>query len=457
MRDPAPALRPQSVPRASDIINPVDREDLPKSLPANMLRCINESATLLRNGASALQHDASPRDFAPHRVARSRRLTRSTILLTALALAACGKKAPPQMPPAEVGYVELKYETVTLSTELPGRTAATLQSEVRPQVNGVIKVRLFEEGALVRAGQALYQIDPALYAAARDQAAAQLQQARAAVVTADAKAARYKSLRDIEAVSRQDIDDAIAAAGQARAQVAAAQANLNTANTNLSYTRITAPISGRIGRSAVTPGALVTASQATPLATIQQLDPIYVDITQSSAQLVALRRQLAKGDVLPASATVRLKLEDGSDYPFAGRIEFAEVNVDQNAGTVAIRARFPNPQRMLLPGMFVRVTTPQATVPNGILAPQDGISRDPKGSATALVVGADNKAEQRNVTAARAIGDKWLITAGLKPGDKLIVEGTGKARPGAPIKPVPAGSVTPPPPAGAGGPPKPAG
>jgi membrane fusion protein (multidrug efflux system) len=399
---------------------------------------------------------------------RARARSHSTIrvagfpaLLAMLALAACSKQAPPTPPPPEVGYVVLKTEPVTLSTELPGRTSATLQSDVRPQVNGVIKARLFEEGALVRAGQPLYQIDPSLYRAARDQAAAQLQQARAAVVTADAKAGRYRSLRDIEAVSRQDIDDAIANSGTARAQVAAAQANLSTATTNLNFTRIAAPISGRIGRSAVTVGALVTSGQADALATIQQLDPIFVDITQSSAQLVALRRRLAKGDVMPASAQVRLKLEDGGDYPFAGTVEFSEVNVDQSAGTVTIRARFPNPQRMLLPGMFVRVMTPQATVPNGILALQDGISRDPKGGATALVVGADNKVEQRPVTAAQAIGDKWLITAGLKPGDKLIVEGTGKVRPGEQVRPVPAGSkpAAPPPgaPGGAGAPAKPAG
>jgi membrane fusion protein (multidrug efflux system) len=409
---------------------------------------------LHQGGVNRLSNDlpaASDRRFE----SRLMRMVFLTVV-TALALAGCGKQAPPPPPAPEVGYVVLKYEPVTLSTELPGRTAATLQSDVRPQVNGVIKARLFEEGALVRAGQPLYQIDPALYLAARDQAAAQLQQARAAVVTADAKAARYKSLRDIEAVSRQDIDDAIAAAGTARAQVAAAQANLNSASTNLSYTRITAPISGRIGRSAFTAGALVTASQADPLATIQQLDPIYVDITQSSAALVALRRALAQGNVLPASAQVTLKLEDGGDYPFTGRVEFSEVNVDQSAGTVTIRARFPNPQRMLLPGMFVRVMTPQATVPQGILALQDGISRDPKGTATALLVGADGKVEQRTVTAGRAIGDKWLITAGLKPGDKLIVEGTGKARPGAPVRAVPAGSTTPAPPAGAG-PAKPAG
>jgi membrane fusion protein (multidrug efflux system) len=378
-----------------------------------------------------------------------------SIIATALvlALAACGKKAPPQMPPPEVGYVVVKTEPVVLSTELPGRTSATLQSDVRPQVNGVIKARLFEEGAMVRVGQPLYQIDPSLYRATRDQAAAALQQARAAVATADAKAARYKSLRDIEAVSKQDIDDAIAASGEARAQVAQAQANLATANTNLGWTTIRAPISGRIGRSAFTVGALVSASQTDPLSTIQNLDPIFVDITQSSSKLVALRRALARGSVMPASAQVKLKLEDGSEYPHPGRVEFSEVNVDLSAGTVTIRARFPNPERVLLPGMFVRVQTPQATVPEGILVLQDGISRDPKGGATALVVGADGKAEQRNVTAGQAIGDKWLITSGLKPGDKLIVEGTGKARPGAPVKAVPAGSA---PAASPSGPAKPA-
>jgi membrane fusion protein (multidrug efflux system) len=378
----------------------------------------------------------------------------STILVAALALAACGKKAPPPMPAPEVGYVVVKTEPVVLSTELPGRTNATLQSDVRPQVNGVIKARLFEEGALVRAGQALYQIDPSLYHATRDQAAATLQQAQAAVVTADAKAARYKSLRDIEAVSRQDIDDAVAASGQARAQVAQARATLATAVTNLGWTTIRAPITGRIGRSAFTVGALVSASQTDALSTIQQLDPIFVDITQSSTQLLALRRALAKGSVLPASAQVTLKLEDGTEYPYPGRVEFSEVNVDLSAGTVTIRARFPNPERILLPGMFVRVATPQATVPQGILVLQDGISRDAKGGATALVVGADGKAEQRTVTAGQAIGDKWLITSGLKPGDKLIVEGTGKVRPGSPVKAVPAGSA---PAAGPSGPAKPAG
>jgi membrane fusion protein (multidrug efflux system) len=357
-------------------------------------------------------------------------------LLALLALAGCGPKQQSAPPPAEVGIVTLAAGPVTLETELTGRTNATLQSDVRPQVSGIIKARLFEEGALVRAGQQLYQIDPALYRDARDQAVAQLQSARATAVSAQAKAARYSGLRDIEAVSRQAIDDAVAAAGEARAAVALAQANLQTARTNLGYTTIAAPISGRIGRSTVTPGALVTAGQADALATIQQLDPIYVDITQSSAKLLELRHSLARGSVLPASATVRLTLEDGSRYPLSGRIEFTEVNVDETSGTVTIRARFPNPQGTLLPGMFVRVQMPQGVVPQAILAPQQGISRDPKGNATALVLAAGNKVELRQVVAARAIGNTWLITSGLKAGDRLIVEGTAKARPGAVVKPV---------------------
>lgn len=358
------------------------------------------------------------------------------VALTTLALTGCGKKQPPPPPTPEVGYVTLAQGSVPLTTELTGRTNPILQSDVRPQVNGVIKARMFKEGSTVRAGQPLYQIDPAVYRAARDQAAAQLQSARAAAVTAQAKAGRYRSLRDIEAVSRQDIDDAVAAAGEARAAIAQNRANLASAQTNLGYTTITAPISGRIGRSAFTPGALVTASQTTALATIQQLDPIYVDIVQSSSQLLALRRALTRGSVLPGSATVRLKLEDGTLYPSVGRIEFAEVNVDTTSGTVTIRARFPNRDGVLLPGMFVRIETPQGVVPNGILAPQQGISRDPKGDATALVLTPDNKVALRQVTAVRAIGDKWLVTSGLKPGDRLIVEGTDKARPGAAVKPV---------------------
>ncbi|QXQ05694.1 efflux RND transporter periplasmic adaptor subunit [Sphingosinicellaceae bacterium] len=363
----------------------------------------------------------------------------ATLALTplVLVLGACADKAaPPERPAAEVGFVTLAVGAVTLSTELPGRTTAFLTSEVRPQISGLIKARLFTEGAIVAAGQPLYQIDPSLYRATVAQATAALASAQASLVTAEAKAKRYDRLTDIEAVSKQDKDDVTAAAGTARAAVGEARATLQTARINLGFTRITAPIGGRIGRSAYTQGALVTASQTDALATIQRLDPIYVDITQSSAKIVALRQALASGGALPASATIRLKLENGTDYPQAGRIEFAEATVDQNTGSVTIRARFPNPNNLLLPGMFVRIVAPEAIVPNAILAPQDGISRDPTGAATALLVGTDNKVVQKTVTADRAIGDKWLITAGLTAGDRLIVEGVDKARAGAVVKPV---------------------
>lgn len=343
---------------------------------------------------------------------------------------ACSQSEPPERKQVEVGVVTLQAQDVTVSTELPGRTASTLMSEVRPQVAGVVQKRLFIEGSYVHAGQPLYQIDPSLYRASRDEAQAALANAQATAIAAQAKARRYQALGQTEAVSAQERDDVVAASRQASAAIQQARASLQTASISLRFTEVRAPISGRIGRSSVTPGALVTASQAAPLATIQQLDPIFVDITQSSAQLLALRRNLASGKALPASATIRLKLDDGSDYPLEGRIEFAEPIVDPNSGTITLRARFPNPDSLLLPGMFVRVVAPQAIVPKGILAPQQGISRDPKGNATALVVNRANKVEQRTVTTAQAIGDKWLVTAGLKSGDRLIVEGTDKVKPG---------------------------
>ncbi|KFG88942.1 Efflux transporter, RND family, MFP subunit [Sphingobium herbicidovorans NBRC 16415] len=364
-------------------------------------------------------------------------LSRIAPVAAALCLLAsgCGENKPPEKRLTEVGVVTLQAQDVTVSTELPGRTASTMMSEVRPQITGIIQKRLFAEGSYVRAGQPLYQIDPSLYRASRDEAQAALANAQATAVAAQAKARRYQALGQTEAVSAQDRDDVLAAARQAGAAVQQARASLQTAGINLRFTEVRAPISGRIGRSMMTPGALVTASQATPLATIQQLDPIFVDITQSSAQLLALRRSLAAGKTLPASATIRLKLDDGSDYPLEGRIEFAEPIVDPDSGTVTLRARFPNPDNLLLPGMFVRVVAPQSVVPGGILAPQQGISRDPKGNATALVVTKANKVELRTVTAAEAIGDKWLVTAGLKAGDRLIVEGTEKVRPGDTVRP----------------------
>ena len=338
----------------------------------------------------------------------------------------------------EVGVVTLSAGPQTLVQMLTGRVTPAVTSDVRPQVDGLIKKRLFVEGALVQAGQPLYEIDDRSYVAARDQAAAQLENARASLKSAQARADRYRSLSEIGSLSKQDIDDAIASADEAKANVHQYEANLAAAALRVEYTRVSAPISGRIGRSAITPGALVNANQQTALATIQQLDPIYVDITQSSAQLLALRRALAQGELLPATASVHLKLEDGSDYSRPGKIEFSEVTVDQNTGAVTLRATFPNPDQVLLPGMFVSVEVVEGTVRNAVLAPQQGITRGPTGNAIAMVLDADNRVVQRNIVADRALGDKWLVTSGLNAGDRLVVEGLNKISPGAVVKPVPA-------------------
>ncbi len=380
---------------------------------------------------------ASPQLSAPRPSRSASARAGAGLIACALLLAGCGEKKQDQRGPAEVGVVQLTSGPVTVSTELPGRTASTLMSEVRPQVAGIIQRRLFEEGSYVRAGQPLYQIDPSLYRAAQNEASASLASAQATLAAAHAKAGRYRALADGEAVSKQDRDDVLAAARQADAAVGQARARLDTAGINLRFTKVYAPISGRIGRSMVTPGALVTANQTGALATIQQLDPIFVDVTQSSARLLQLRRALAAGQVLPASATVRLKLDDGTDYPQSGTIEFTEPIVDPNSGTVTLRARFPNPEGLLMPGMFVRVVAPQSVVPNGILVPQQAVSRDAKGGATTLVVTRDNKVERRDITADRTVGDKWLVTAGLKAGERVIVEGTSKVSAGDVVKPVP--------------------
>lgn len=372
-------------------------------------------------------------------------------LAMGLALAGCSAEKP-KPPVPEAGFVVVKTESVPLFVELPGRTAAYEMSEVRPQVSGILKARLFTEGSIVRAGQTLYQIDPRLYRAALNQAAANLDNARAQREAAAARAERLKPLAQIEAVSKQDYTDASAAARQASAGVAQNMAQVETARINLRFTDVPAPISGRIGRSLFTTGALVTAGQADPLTTIQRLDPIYVDIQQSSAELLTLRRQLASGGGRSA-ASVRLKLEDGSNYGLQGRLEFTEAMVDPATGSVTLRARFPNPQGLLLPGMYVRASLSQITARNVILVPQTGLSRNAKGDATVVLVGKDGKAELRPVTAERTAGDKWVVTAGLSPGDKVIVEGLGKIRPGQPIRPVPAGS--PPAPTKPGGPGKP--
>jgi membrane fusion protein (multidrug efflux system) len=362
-------------------------------------------------------------------------------LALSLLLSACAAKAEKPGPQApEAGYVVMAAQDAPLEIELAGRTAAYETSEVRPQVSGVIQARRFAEGAIVQKGQTLYEIDPSLYRAAVRQAQANLANAEAIRDGAQAKADRYKPLADIEAVSKQDYTDAAAVAKQAAAQVAQAQAALSTARINLNFTRVPAPITGRISRSAVTTGALVTTGQTNPLATITRLDPMYLDIQQSSADIVALRRQLSSGGASPASANVRLTLEDGSAYPYAGKIQFAEAIVDPNTGSVTLRASFPNPQGLLLPGMFVRAKLSQATMHNAILAPQQGVSRDPRGNATVMLVGKGNKAELRTVTAGRTVGDKWLVTAGLAPGDKVITEGLDRLKPGDPVRPVPAGS-----------------
>jgi len=356
------------------------------------------------------------------------------------ALVGCAKKdrSPPSA--QEAGYVVVSSQAVPLEIELAGRTTAFETADVRPQVSGVILARRFEEGSIVSKGQTLYEIDPSLYRAAAAQASANLAAAKASHAAAEARAARYKPLADIEAVSKQDYTDALAQSRQSAAQVKQAEAALQTANINMRFTRVPAPISGRIGRSLATAGALVTNGQAAALTSIQRLDPIFVDIQQSSAELVVLRQQLARGGIAPVSSPVRLMLESGMAYPLAGRLEFSEALVDPTTGSVTLRARFPNPDGLLLPGMFVRARLVQAVAPNGILVPQQAVSRTAAGEASVLLVGPGNTAVPRIIRAERTIGDKWLVTQGLAPGDKVISEGLGKLRPGSKIRPVPAGS-----------------
>ncbi len=334
--------------------------------------------------------------------------------------------------------VAVSTRSVTLNTEVPGRTAPFGIAEIRPQVNGIVLKRLFREGSDVRAGAPLYEIDAAPYQAALASARAALARSEANLGAARLLAERYKGLVAINAVSKQDYDNAVAAQQQAEASIAADKAAIEAARINVGYTRLASPISGRIGRSAVTAGALVTANQQAPLATVQQLDPIYVDLTQSSAELLRLRRALAEGRLKAdkGQAVVRLLLEDGTAYPQAGRLQFSEATVDESTGAVTLRAVFPNPKHDLLPGMYVRAVLEEGTVQDALLVPQQGVTRDPKGNATALVVKDDNTVEMRALTAPRAIGDAWLVTDGLAEGDRVIVEGVQKVRPGATVKPV---------------------
>lgn len=374
---------------------------------------------------------------------RSRAALPAALIASTLALAACSSKdaAPAQAAPTPVTVVTLKSEPVTLTRELAGRAEASQQAEVRPQVGGIVERLLFTEGGSVRAGQPLYQLDQTAYRADAGSAQAAVARAQTALTNARQKAERTAELARTQMVSRQDNDNAQAALRQAQAELRAAQAGLQGANVPLGFTRVSAPISGRIGRSSVTRGALVTASQATPLAVIQTLDPMYVEVSQSSAELLQLRREIAAGSLQGTDEVpVNITLEDGSAYPQQGKLSFAEAMVDPATGAVALRVVVPNPDQLLLPGMFVRATIANARRQDAILAPQQGITRNAKGDATAMVVGADGKVAQREVVVSRAIGNKWLVESGLKAGDKLIIEGLQKIAPGAPVNATEAGS-----------------
>lgn len=414
---------------------------------------------------------------------RGRLLVVSISLACGLWLAGCNSSTSAPPPPVpEVATVTVQTEQIVLTTDLPGRTSAYAIAEIRPQVGGIIQKRLFEEGAEIEAGQVLYQIDPAHLQAAYDNAAANVatarkaaDRARAALAASRAGVVRQQAVLENAQTNRKRFEDLVAegavsasqrdqavteanvaeatllateaqvesdreAVGAAEAAIKQAEAALETARINLGYARVTAPIAGRIGKSSVTVGALVMANQAAPLATIQQLNPIYVDVTESSANLLRLRHSVESGRLKsngPAQATVKLLLEDGTPYPVEGTLKFSDVTVDPSTGSLILRTVFPNPKRMLLPGMYVRAVVQEGVVDQAILVPQQSVSRDPKGNPVALIVDGSDKVAQRKITVDRAIGEKWLVSEGLKPGDRLVVEGTQKARPGISVKAVP--------------------
>ncbi len=358
-------------------------------------------------------------------------------------LAACGGEPPRARPTPTVGFVTLEPQSVMVTTELPGRTSPYEIADVRPQVTGIIIAREFEEGSVVHAGQVLYQIEPAPFQAAYDQATAQLANAEANLTTTQLKAQRYAELVKLHAVSSQDADDAQAAYKQAAATVQQDRAAAEAARINLDFTRITAPITGRIGISTVTKGALVTASQTTVLDTIQRLDPIYVDVTQSVAQVESLRRQIAQGrlNTPNGEAPTHLTLDDGTAYPIVGDLRATDLAVDPTTDAVTMRAVFPNPSGVLLPGMFVRATIDEGVLPNALLVPEQGVGHDQKGEPTALVVNAQGVVEQRQLRVGQTVGSKWLVTSGLNPGDRVIVEGLQGLQPGAHVRAVPADNL----------------
>ena len=367
----------------------------------------------------------------------SRALTRAVLcMLLSLMLLACEEGGKGASGPREVVIIKLEPRREVYTTALAGRIASFQVAEVRPQVGGILQQRLFTEGSDVKAGQALYQIDPATYEAALDSAQAALMKAEANVTPARLKAERFRELLAIKAVSKQEYDDAQAAFKQAEADVAVNRAAVKTARINLEYTKVRSPISGRIGKSAFTPGALVTANQAQALTSVRQLDPVYVDITQSSQDLLRLRAQFTNGELRSAAeeAPVRLKLENGAMYPHEGRLQFTDVSVDESTGMVSLRALFPNPEHILLPGMYVRAVIAEGVDENALLVPQRALRRDPKGQASVLLVDGDGKVEVRLVDVGRTVGDSWQVLSGLKPGDRVIVEGGQNVRPGMSVK-----------------------
>lgn len=362
----------------------------------------------------------------------------SFIIISTALLAGCNDQGETQTHPAEPQVTVHVVESAPLAvtTELPGRTTAFRIAEVRPQVSGIVLKRNFTEGSDVEAGKSLYQIDPATYQADYDSAKGELAKSEAAAVIAHLTVKRYVPLVGTKYISQQEYDQAIADARQADASVIAAKAAVESARINLAYTKVTSPISGRIGKSNVTEGALVTNGQATALATVQQLDPIYVDVTQSSSDFMRLKQSVAQGSLHKdnTSSTVELVMENGQSYPLKGSLQFSDVTVDESTGSITLRAVFPNPQHSLLPGMFVRARIDEGIQPNAILVPQQGVTRTPRGDATVMVVNDKNQVEAHAVVAVQAIGDKWLISEGLQPGDKVIVSGLQKARPGVQVK-----------------------
>ncbi|MDL5345061.1 efflux RND transporter periplasmic adaptor subunit [Enterobacter hormaechei] len=367
----------------------------------------------------------------------------SGFIVCAALLTGCdGQENPQQHAQApQVSVHIVKSAPLAVTTELPGRTDAYRVAEVRPQVSGIILHRNFTEGSDVKAGESLYQIDPATYQAAYDNAKGELVKAQAAANIAHLTVKRYVPLVGTQYVSKQEYDQAVATAQQADASVVAAKAGVESARINLAYTKVTSPINGRIGKSSVIEGALVTNGQATALATVQQLDPIYVDVTQSSSDFMRLKQQtsLQKGD----TSSVELLMENGQPYPLKGTLQFSDVSVDESTGSITLRALFPNPQHMLLPGMFVRARIDEGTQPDAILVPQQGVTRTPRGDATVLVVNEKNQVESRTVVAPQAIGDRWLITEGLKNGDRVIISGLQKVRPGVTVVAIPDTAATP--------------